>query len=55
MDVFARGSMVAHIRYDTRVTPDKGEVPGPGPIAGVFFIQNGKIHEWFELLMTKAN
>jgi limonene-1,2-epoxide hydrolase len=55
MDVFARGSMVAHIRYDTRVTPDKGEVPGPGPIAGVFFIQNGKIHEWFELLIAPTN
>jgi limonene-1,2-epoxide hydrolase len=55
MDVFARGSMVAHTRFDTKVTPDKGEAPAPGPIAGVFFIRDGKIHEWFELLITKTN
>jgi limonene-1,2-epoxide hydrolase len=51
-DTFARGSMVFHTRYDTKSTPDKPDVPAPGPIGGVFFIQNGKIHEWFELLIT---
>lgn len=54
MDTFARGSMLTHTRFDTRVSPDKGEVPAPGPIAGVFFFKDGKIHEWFELMITKT-
>jgi limonene-1,2-epoxide hydrolase len=51
-DTFARGSLVVHTRFDTKSTPDKPDVPAPGPLGGVFFIQNGKIHEWFELLIT---
>ncbi len=53
-DSFARGSMVAHLRFDTRSVNGGPYEPAPGPIASVFYIKDGKIAEWFELGLPKA-
>ncbi len=51
IDTFARGNMVAHTRVDTRSVNGGPYTPYAGPIGSVFYIRDGKIAEWLELLV----
>jgi len=54
IDSFARGNMVAHTRIDTRSVNGGPFTPYAGPIGSVYYIRDGKISEWHELLVPRA-
>lgn len=54
IDSFARGDMVAHTRIDTRSVNGGPFTPYAGPIGSVYYIRDGRIAEWHELLVPRA-
>jgi limonene-1,2-epoxide hydrolase len=50
-DTFAKGNLVVNSRIDSNIHPDS--IDTPYPIVGVFFMKDGKINEWYELLMRR--
>jgi limonene-1,2-epoxide hydrolase len=53
-DTFARGNIVVNTRIDSNVYTNGKPTDTPYPIAGVFIMKDGKISEWYEMLMQRG-